>query len=127
MNLKVLAASLLFIAIMAAAISTNFSGFLDAMSATFVLVGALCFGICANGEWKSDARLNAFSEGAVLLTGININTQNLDALGPAIALMLLPLLYGYIVKAPIRLCLFLDCENSNYLPDPLEVNVVPVS
>ena len=42
--------------------------------------------------------------GAVL-TGININTQNLDALGPAIALMLLPLLYGYIVKALIRLVL----------------------
>ena len=138
MNLKVLAASLLFIAIMAAAISTNFSGFVDAISATFVLVGALCFGIYANGEWKSDARLNAFSEGAVLsgcmgallgavLIGININMQDLDALGPAIALMLLPLLYGYIVKAPIKLCLFLDCENSNYLPDPLEVNLVPVS
>ena len=66
MNLKVLAASLLFIAIMAAAISTNFSGFIDAISATFVLMGALCFGIFANGEWKSDARLNGFSEGAVL-------------------------------------------------------------
>ena len=62
-NLKVLAASLLFIAIMAAAIPTNFSGFIDAISATFVLVGALCLGIYANGEWKSDARLNAFSEG----------------------------------------------------------------
>ena len=53
--------------------------------------------------------------------------QDLDALGPAIALMLLPLLYGDIVKALIRLCLFLDCEISNYLPAPLEVNVVPVS
>ena len=105
MNLKVLAASLLFIAIMAAAISTKFSGFIDAISVTFVLVGELCFGICANEEWKLDARLNAFSEGAVLsgwigallgavLTGININTQDLDALGPTIALMLLPLLYG---------------------------------
>ena len=83
MNLRVLVASLLFITIVAAAISMNFSGFLDAVSATFVFVGALYFGICANGEWKSDARLNAFSEGAVLsgwigavLTGININTQD---------------------------------------------------
>ena len=85
MNLKVLVASILFIATMAAAISTNFGGFIDAISATFVLMGALCFGICANGEWKSDPRLNAFSEGAVLsgwigallgavLIGININT-----------------------------------------------------
>jgi len=116
MNLRVLVASLLFITIVAVAISTNFSGFIDAISAMFVLMGALCFGICANGEWKSDTRLNAFSEGAVLsgcigallgavLTGININTQNLDALGPAIALMLLPVLYGYIVKALIRLVL----------------------
>ena len=116
MNLRVLVASLLFITIVAAAISTNFSGFLDAISATFVLMGALCFGIYANWEWKSDARLNAFSEGAVLsgwigallgavLIGININTQDLDALGPAIALMLLPVLYGYIVKALIRLVL----------------------
>ena len=116
MNLKVLVESLLFINIVAAAISTNFSGFIDAISATFVLVGALCFGICANGEWKSGARLTAFSDGAVLsgwigallgavLIGININMQDLDALGPAIALMLLPLLYGYIVKALIRLVL----------------------
>ena len=116
MNLRVLVASLLFIAIVAAAISTNFSGFIDAISATFVLGGALCFGICADGDWKSDARLNAYSEGAVLsgwigallgavLTGININMQDLDALGPAIALMLLPLLYGYIVRALIRLVL----------------------
>ena len=114
MNLRVLVASLLFITI--AATSTNFSGFIDAISATFILVGVLCFGICANGEWKSDARLNAYSEGAVLsgwigallgavLTGININMQDLDALGPAIALMLLPLLYGYIVRALIRLVL----------------------
>ena len=63
MNLRVLVASLLFIAIVAAAISTNFSGFIDAISATFILVGVLCFGICAYGTWKSDARLNAFSEG----------------------------------------------------------------
>ena len=100
MNLRVLVASLLFITIAAAATSTNFSGFIDAISATFVLGGALCFGICADADWKSDARLNAFSEGAVLsgwigalLTGINRNTQDLDALGPAIALMLSPLLY----------------------------------
>ena len=112
MNLKVLVASILFIATMAAAISTNVSGFIDAISATFVLMGALCFGIDANGEWKSDARLNAFSEGAVLsgfigallgavLIGININMQDLDALGPANVLLLRPLINGYIVKALI--------------------------
>ena len=116
MNVKALIASLLFIAITAGAISTNFSSFIDHISAIFVLVGALCFGICADGEWNSDARLNAFSEGAVLsgwigsllgavLIGININTQGLDTLGPAFAIMLLTLVYGYFVKALIRLVL----------------------
>ena len=67
-------------------------------------------------EGNSDARLDAFSEGAVLsgwigsllgavLTGININAQSLDTLGPAIAIMLLTLVYGYFVKALIRLML----------------------
>ena len=116
MSLKALTATLLFIAITFGAISTNFSGFIDAISATFVLGGALCFGSCAKGEWNSDARLNAFSEGAVLsgwigsllgavLIGININTERLDTLGPALAIMLLTLVYGYIVKALIRLVL----------------------
>ena len=114
-------ATVLFIAITVGAISTNFSGFIDAVSAIFVLVGALCFGICAKGEWNSDARLNAFSEGAVLsgwigallgavLIGININTQGLDALGPAVAVMLLTLIYGYFVKALVRMVLISRLE-----------------
>jgi 4-amino-4-deoxy-L-arabinose transferase-like glycosyltransferase len=114
-------ATVLFIAITVRAISTNFSGFMDATSAIFVLVGALCFGICAKGEWNSDARLNAFSEGAVLsgwigallgavLIGININTQGLDALGPAVAVMLLTLIYGYFVKALVRMVLISRLE-----------------
>ena len=114
-------ATVLFIAITVGAISTNFSGFIDAVSAIFVLVGALCFGICAKGEWNSDARLNAFSEGAVLsgwigallgavLIGININIQGLDALGPAVAVMLLTLVYGYFVKALVRMVLISRLE-----------------
>lgn len=116
MNVKALIASLVFIAITVGAISTNFSGFIDTISATFVLGGALCFGLCAQGEWNSDARLEAFSEGAVLsgwlgsllgavLIGTSINAQGLDTLGPAIAIMLLTLVYGYFVKALIRLIL----------------------
>ena len=57
------------------------------------------------GYLNSDARLNAFSDGAVLigwigallgavLIIINTNTQDLDALGTAIALMSLTLLYA---------------------------------
>ena len=121
MTHKTSIATVLFIAITVGAISTNFSGFIDAISAIFVLVGALCFGICAKGEWNSDARLNAFSEGAVLsgwigallgavLIGININTQLLDPLGPAVAVMLLTLIYGYFVKALVRMVLISRLE-----------------
>ena len=121
MTHKTSIATVLFIAITVGAISTNFSGFIDAVSAIFVLVGALCFGICAKGEWNSDARLNAFSEGAVLsgwigallgavLIGININIQGLDALGPAVAVMLLTLIYGYFVKALVRMVLISRLE-----------------
>ena len=116
MNLKALIATLLFIAITVGAISTNFSGFIDANSAIFVLAGALCFSICTKGDWNSDARLNAFSEAAVLsgwirallgavLIGININTQGLDALGPALAVMLMTVVYGYFIKALARIVL----------------------
>lgn len=44
MNVRALIASLLFIAIVFAAISENFSSFVDIVSAIFVLVAALCFG-----------------------------------------------------------------------------------
>jgi hypothetical protein len=114
MNVKALIASLLFIAIVFAAISENFSSFVDIVSAIFVLVAALCFGICANGEWNSDARLNAFSEGAVLSGWIGVlvgaviiagNVKDLSALGPAIAVMLLTLVYAYLIKALVRMVL----------------------
>jgi hypothetical protein len=114
MNVKALIASLLFIAIVFAAISENFSSFVDIVSAIFVLVAALCFGICADGEWNSDARLNAFSEGAVLsgwigaLVGAVIiagNVKDVDVLGPALAVMLLTVVYGYVIKAIVRMVL----------------------
>ena len=114
MNARALIASLLFIVITVAAISTNFSSFVDIVSAIFVLVGALCFGICAHGEWNSDARLKAFSEGAVLSGWIGVlvgaviiagNVKDLSALGPAIAIMLLTLVYAYLIKALVRLVL----------------------
>ena len=114
MNVKASIASLLFIAITVAAISTNLSIFVDSISAIFILVGALCFGICATGNWNSDARLNAFSEGAVLsgwigaLVGAVIiagNVKDLNVLGPALAVMLLTVVYGYFIKAIVRMVL----------------------
>ncbi len=114
MNVKALIASLLFIAIVFAAISENFSSFVDIVSAIFVLVAALCFGICADVECNSDARLNAFAEGAFLsvwigaLVGAVIiagNVKDVDVLGPALAVMLLTVVYGYVIKAIVRMVL----------------------
>jgi flagellar motor component MotA len=68
-------------------------------------------------EWHffSDSRLVAASDGAVIsgwlgsFTGAvliagNIN-GNWEALGPAIAVMLLTVLYGYFIKAVIKMIL----------------------
>jgi flagellar motor component MotA len=114
MNLKACIALLLFVTITVIAVSTSFAGFIDAVSAMFVVGGAICFGICAHGEWYSDVRLNAFSEGAVLsgwigaLLGAVIiagNVEDLNALGPALAVMLLTVVYGYFIKALVRIVL----------------------
>jgi flagellar motor component MotA len=114
MNPKACVALLLFLAITVAAVSTNLRGFIDAVSAMFVLGGAICFGVCANGKWDSDGRLNAFSEGAILsgwigaLLGAVIiagNVKDFAALGPALAVMLLTVVYGYFIKALVRMVL----------------------
>ncbi len=114
MNLKACIAILLFVAVTGAAISANIPAFLDTASLLIVLGGAVCFGICANGKWYAEGRLNAFSEGAVLsgwigaLLGAVIiagNVKDLDALGSAIAIMLLTVVYGYFVKALVRMVL----------------------
>lgn len=114
MNIKTWIGLLLFVTISLTAVSTSFAGFVDAVSAVFVVGGAICFGICANGEWYSDRRLIAFSEGAVLsgwigaLLGAVIiagNVKDLDALGPALAVMLLTVVYGYFIKALCRMVL----------------------
>ena len=62
MNLKACIAILLFVAVTGAAISANIPAFLDTASLLIVLGGAVCFGICANGKWYAEGRLNAFSE-----------------------------------------------------------------
>ncbi|MDB2654425.1 hypothetical protein N9Y68_05860 [Luminiphilus sp.] len=114
MKLKAGIALLLFGTITVTAVSTSFASFVDAVSAVFVVGGAICFGICADGEWYSDGRLNAFSEGAVLsgwigaLVGAVIiagNVKDVDVLGPALAVMLLTVFYGYVIKAIVRMVL----------------------
>ena len=114
MNVKACIAILLFIAITVAAISANITVFIDAASGMIVLGGAICFGICSSGTWHSNERLESASEGAVIsgwlgtLYGAVIiagNLTDMSALGPASAVGLLTVIYGYFVKALIRMVL----------------------
>ena len=114
MNLKACIAILLFIAITVAAISADIPVFIDAASAIIVVGGAICFGICSSGKWHSNERLESASEGAVIsgwlgtLYGAVIiagNLTDMSALGPASAVGLLTVIYGYFVKASIRMIL----------------------
>jgi len=114
MNLKACIAILLFIAITVSAISANIPAFYDAASGMIVLGGAICFGICSSGKWHSNERLESASEGAVIsgwlgtLYGAVIiagNLTDMSALGPASAVGLLTVIYGYFVKASIRMIL----------------------
>lgn len=114
MNLKAFIAILLFIAITVSAISANIPAFYDAASGMIVLGGAICFGICSSGIWYSNERLESASEGAVisgwlgtLYSAVIIagNLTDMSALGPALAVGLLMVIYGYSVKALIRMVL----------------------
>ena len=114
MNVKACIAILLFIAITVAAISANIPGFIDTASGMIVLGGAICFGICSSGTWHSNERLESASEGAVIsgwlgtLYGAVIiagNLTDMSALGPASAVGLLTVIYGYFIKALIRMVL----------------------
>jgi hypothetical protein len=86
-----------------------------------VLRGALSFALCVGGAWNSKERLEAASEGAVvcgwlraLIGAIGIASNwdsQLETLGPAVAVMLLTIMYGYFLKVVI--CLVLLSRNGN--------------
>ena len=114
MNLKACIAILLFIAITVSAISANIPAFIDAASAIIVLGGAICFSICSSGAWHSNERLESASEGAVISGWLGAlygavfiagSLTDMSALGPASAVALLTVIYGYFVKALLRMVL----------------------
>ena len=79
------------------------------------LGGALSFALSAGGAWNSEDTLEAASEGEVIcgwlgaLIGAIAIASNLDSqfesLGPAVAVLLLTIMYGYFLKVVIRLIL----------------------
>ena len=88
--------------------------FIDLRSVAIVLVPAIAYGLSGTGNWNSQNRLRRFSQGAVLfgwlgaLTGvilINAFLDDMNALGSALSIALLTILYGYIVKAVIGIFL----------------------
>ena len=105
----------LFILITGAVLSRFISSFIDVVSALYILGGALSFALCVGGAWNSKERLEAASEGAVvcgwlgaLIGAIAIASNwdsQLESLGPAVAVMLLTIMYGYFLKVVISLVL----------------------
>ena len=96
------------------AMASEVDVFIDLMSVAIVLVPAIAYGLSGTGNWNSQNRLRRFSQGAVLfgwlgaLTGVVMISAFLDdmnALGPALSIALLTILYGYIVKAVIGIFL----------------------
>lgn len=88
--------------------------FVDPLSVLIVLVPAIAYGLTGSGAWNSQDRLRKFSQGAVLfgwigtLIGAVLISGGLDdmnALGPAISIALLTVLYGYTIKAIVGIFL----------------------
>ena len=115
MKINLILGIVVFFGLAILSIGENIPAFMDTASLLIVAGGALCFGVTASGTFFSDSRLVAASDGAVIsgwlgsFTGAvliagNIN-GNWEALGPAIAVMLLTVLYGYFIKAVIKMIL----------------------
>ena len=114
MKIKVLLGVIIFCALTWLAVLENLPGFIDLASFIIVIGGALCFGISSSGSYFSNQRLEAFSEGAVIsgwlgtLYGLVIiagNISDMSALGPAAAVAMLTVVYGYFFKAIVRMIL----------------------
>lgn len=114
MKINVLLGIIIFCALTWLAVSEHLSGFTDLPSLIIVLGGALCFGISSTGSYFSNQRLEAASEGAVIsgwlgtLYGCVIiagNISDMSALGPATAVAIITVVYGYFFKAIIRMIL----------------------
>lgn len=114
MKINVLLGIIIFGGITTLAVSENLPAFIDTASFIVVIGGAFCFALSSGGGLFSEERLEAASEGAVisgwlgLLYGAVIiagNLTDMAALGPAIAVAILTVIYGYLFKAIIRMIL----------------------
>ena len=114
MKINVLLGIIIFCLLSWLAISEHLRGFADVPSLIIVVGGAICFGISSTGNYFSNQRLEAASEGAVIsgwlgtLYGFVIiagNISDMSALGPATAVAILAVIYGYFFKAIIRMIL----------------------
>ena len=88
--------------------------FVDFISVVIVAVPAIAYGLSGSGVWNSQDRPRKFSQGAVLfgwlgaLIGavfISNGLDDMNALGPAISIALLTVVYGYLIKAVVGIFL----------------------
>lgn len=96
------------------AMTDNIYLFIDIPIMFIVWGSAIAYGLTGSGEWNSQDRLRRLSQGAVLFGWIGAlcgavlisgGITDINALGPAISLALLALVYGYTVKAVVGIFL----------------------
>ncbi|MEK9928348.1 MAG: hypothetical protein VW757_10005 [Halieaceae bacterium] len=115
MFIKLLTALTLFLLVNYMAVADSFSQFLDTASLAIVLGGAFAFAICGQGGWLARSRLSNAAEGAIIAGWLgalygsvfilgNIGETPINEwIGPACAVMMLTILYGYLVSALLRM------------------------
>lgn len=110
---RIFATALILVSVMFS-VADELGIFVDPLSILIVLVPAIAYGLSGSGAWNSQDRLRKFSQGAVLfgwigtLIGAVLISGGLDdmnALGPAISIALLTVLYGYTIKAIVGIFL----------------------
>jgi flagellar motor component MotA len=115
MKSRIFVALPLFLFINYMAVSDSLAMFVDTASVLIVMGGAIPFALCGTGGWLSASRLNNAAEGAVIagwlgalygsvmiLSGIDERALD-EWIGPATAVMVLTVIYGYFFRAICRL------------------------
>ena len=108
--------------------------FVDFISVVIVAVPAIAYGLSGSGVWNSQDRLRKFGQGAVLfgwlgaLIGavfISNGLDDMNALGPAISIALLTVVYGYLIKAVVGI--FLTEERTSNNKPPFQLLLLSLS
>ena len=115
MNKSFLIALPIFLLLNYTAVSKNLPMFIDTAAILTVFGGAIPFALCGSGGWFSVSRLGNAAEGAVIAGWLgalygsvmilgNI-AEDIESVGAACAVMALPVVYGYFIRALSRMAI----------------------